>query len=165
MKRLILLVIGFTMFTNLTFAQERFSYYSFNVGYGSGFKMNLVDLNIASRIGVGGALKWGASMNKMSSDGGSGLGYLVLGPSYSFGAGNTVGTASLLAGFGRETGTSITQDEYGDVHTNSVSGDMQGVFGIGYTHRFFTNHRWNLLVGADVLNGNFGLNVGFAIGW
>ncbi len=148
--------------------KKRLSYYSFNLGGGSGFKMNLVELNVAGNSGIGLIFKWGGfasvKQDSESSASGGSIGYLVAGPSYSFKVGSTVGTASLMVGLGSEVKSTAHRSRYGDIVGESSSQGV-GVFGVGYTHRFFTSHRWNLILGADLINDNFGLNIGFAYNW
>ncbi len=111
-------------------------------------------------------LKCGAAVNLSSDDNDYELGYFIAGPSYSFKAGNTTGVVSLMGGVGIEK-TTYTGYDYGYGYSHYYDDDekINGVFGISYTHRFFTNHRWNLLVGADVINETYSFNLGFAVCW
>ncbi|MBS9767010.1 MAG: hypothetical protein KGV44_05665 [Flavobacteriaceae bacterium] len=133
---------------------KKFNYYSFNIGGGNAVHVNLAEMNFSAQNGFGGIVKVG---------GGFGIGYLedsfllhlAGGPSYSFTAGSTIGTVSLMSGMG-------LLEYNGRYYEDTITVFL---YGVGYTHRFFTNKNWNLLLGADFISGFGGVNIGFAYSW
>ncbi len=139
----------------------KFNYYSFNVGAGNSFNANLAELNFAGQSGFGGMVKLGGSIGINDSD--YSLAYLAVGPSYSFSAGSTIGVVSLMTGIGNFKYEQYYYD--GDYGYYMGKSETIALYGINYTHRFFTNKNWNLLLGADFISGFGGLNIGFAYSW
>ncbi len=158
---------------------NRFNYYSFNIGatynstIGFGLSLNLVELNIAKDNGWGGTLKWGSSAGTINvptynnnyygydtnSSVGIGLGYLLAGPSYSLQKNNIINTVRFLAGIGVFTAVS----DY-----SQAMGGTNFALGLGSTTRLFTNSRWNMTLGTDIIYCEeifINLNVGFAYSW
>ncbi len=134
---------------------KKFSYLSFNVGIDNSVKVNLVEANFAGQMGFGGMVKLGMNVGVLDSNFDNSLIHLAGGPSFSYSAGNTVGTVCAMTGIGIYDYT----DAYGVDKGHIV------LYGIAYTHRFFTNKNINLLVGADFINGFVGANIGFAYNW
>lgn len=152
---------------------NRFNYYSFNLGVainpkaGVGFNLNLVDLNIAAKNGFGGSFKWGSHAFS-EQEAALGIGYLLVGPSYSISSPNYagIGTIKLLVGAARPAAV-IVESNYGG--TKIAQGEFGFAFGIGTASRFFTKNRWNFLIGSDLIfiKDYFAvdINVGFAYSW
>ncbi len=143
---------------------KKFNYYSFNIGGGNAVHVNLAEMNFSAQNGFGGIVKVG---------GGFGLGYLedsfllhlAGGPSYSFTAGSTIGTVSLMSGMGLLRYSVPAYNFKHDYRYNKSKTHMIFLYGVGYTHRFFTDKNWNLLLGADFISGFGGVNIGFAYSW
>ncbi len=146
--------------------KNRFSYYSLNLGVATDFEevglgLNLVELNLATQSGLGGTLKWGAN-SYVVDEITLGIGYLLVGPSYShlMSKPNIIGTYRALVGY---SVPSLTYDG------ETVSGDGSFALDIGASFRFAAHKRWNLLLTPDILliDGEFFLNVGvgFAFSW
>ncbi len=96
---------------------------------------------------------------------GAGVQELLLGPSLSYEAGNTIGTFSLMGGALNVFG-GHDPDENGQVRKVSEWGFA---YGLGYKHRFFTKHLFNLTLGLDAMGNFSGIslnpNIGFSICW
>nr|MBS9774853.1 hypothetical protein [Tenacibaculum sp.] len=127
--------------TNRNNTKNNFNYYSFNAGAGNSLRVNLAELNFAGNSGWGGILKLGGSWSFHED---MSLYHLAIGPSYSFSAGSTVGTVTLMTGVGLlkyeseryEYNNSGYKSYYHTTYTDTIF-----LYGLGYTHRFFTDKK------------------------
>ena len=156
---------------------SRISYYSLNLGMatdfgnsiGTGF--NPVDLNLGiGKSGFGIALSFGGTTythdayfeeHKVTAT--TNISHLAVGPSFTWCFPTIALTPRALLGYGRKTVVMKTSNK-------SVEEGVNGFFlGIGAHARFFTTHRWNLLLGLDYQHFNeyngMNLSVGFAYTW
>lgn len=146
--------------------KKKMSYYSLNLGLATDFEeiaanINLVELNIASRNGWGGTLKWGAS-SKTENEISSGFGYLLVGPSYTFAPlpNGTFTTLRAMIGGAKPVATKGNQ---------TISGKTELMFDLGASMRFAAYNNWSFLVGTDLMVAQesvfLNLNVGFSYNW
>ncbi len=93
-----------------------------------------------------------------SSDGGPGF-YLMVGPSYSYSLGKTVGSVQALMGLAKANRSSSLI-----VFSKDRTPLMLG-YGLSYKHRFFTNRPCNLILGVDFLLHVVHTNIGIVYSW
>ncbi|HHU95764.1 MAG: hypothetical protein QM237_01700 [Bacteroidota bacterium] len=146
--------------------KNRYSYYSLNLGVATDFDhvglgLNLLELNLATQRGLGGTLKWGANsylVDEMTL----GIGYLLVGPSYSHLINKLNVKATYRALVGYATPSVMYEGE-------TITGDGVVAFNIGATLRFAAHKRFNFVLAPDVLliDGEPSLNVnaGIAFSW
>ncbi len=143
-----------------------FSYYSLNLGVATDFDhvglgLNLLELNLATQRGLGGTLKWGAH-SYVVDEVNYGIGYLLVGPSYS----HLINMLNIKATYRALVGFATPSVRYDG---ETVRGDGVLALNLGATLRFAAHKRFNFVLAPDVLliDGEPALNVnaGFAFSW
>ncbi len=156
---------------------SRVSYYSLNLGmatnFGSsiGMGLNLADLNFGiGKSGFGIALSLGSTAYTQSGyyygyrvTATTTISHLAVGPSFTWCFPTIALTPKALLGYG----VAVAVAKSGSA---SEEGSVDGFFlGIGMHARFFTTHRWNLLLGLDYQHftdyNGMNVSVGFAYTW
>ena len=156
---------------------SRVSYYSLNLGMATDFEnsigmgLNLADLNFGiGKSGFGIALSFGgtsfvhsAYYNEFKVTATTNIAHLAVGPSFTWCFSTIALTPRALLGYGR----AVAVLKSGNV---SVEEGGNGFFlSAGMHARFFTTHRWNLLLGLDYQHfdeyNGMNVSVGFAYTW
>lgn len=156
---------------------SRVSYYSLNLGIGTNFGssigmgFNPADLNFGiGKSGFGIALSFGgtsfahsAYYNEFKVTATTTISHLAVGPSFTWSFPTIALTPRALLGYGRANVVFKSSKA-------TVEDGVNGFFlGVGMHTRFFTTHRWNLLLGLDYQHftdyNGMNVSVGFAYTW
>ena len=157
---------------------SRISYYSLNLGMATDFGSSIgtgfspVDLNFGiGKSGFGIALSFGGTTyahstyynNEYKVTAITNISHLAVGPSFTWSFPTIALTPRALLGYGRANVVLKSSKA-------TVEEGTKGFFlGVGMHTRFFTTHRWNLLLGLDYQHFNdyngMNVSVGFAYTW
>ena len=156
---------------------SRVSYYSLNLGMATDFESSIgtgfspADFNFGiGKSGFGIALSFGgttyahsAYYNEYKVTATTNISHLAVGPSFTWCFPTIALTPRALLGYGRAAVIMKSGNK-------SIEEGVKGFFlGAGMHARFFTTHRWNLLLGLDYQHFNeyngMNVSVGFAYTW